>query len=192
MSKLPSWRLSEWRTVDLIVVAVLAVSAGVMFVAWNTVYAVSNIVFSLVFPGLQALLDGIWLLGGLLPGLIVRRPGAALIGELIASIVSAVIGNQWGFSVVLLGVLQGLALEAGFAIWRYKSNRFVVVATAGAIGGLVQGISELFIWYPNSNSTFFIVYLASAVLSGAALGGGVACALSAGLRRTGILTTFGR
>ena len=192
MAKLPSWRLSEWRTVDLIVVAVLAVSAGVMFIAWNTVYAVSTVVFSFVFPGILALLDGMWLIGGLLPGLIVRRPGAALLGELIASIVSAVIGNQWGFSVVLLGILQGLAIEAGFAIWRYQSSRFVVVATAGTIGGLVQGASELFIWYPNANSTFFLVYLASATLSGAALGGGVAYALAAGLRRTGILSTFGR
>ena len=47
-------------------------------------------------PGLGGLATGIWLLGGILGGLVIRKPGAAVYVEVLAATVSAVLGSQWG------------------------------------------------------------------------------------------------
>lgn len=181
-----------WRTVDLIVAAVLGVAAGVIFVAWNAAYAPLSLTLGLLTPGLVALLDGVWLMGGLLVGLIINKPGAALFGELLASLVSAAIGNQWGVTVVLTGLAQGLAIELGLMVWRYRGSLWLSAATAGAIGGFVQGVIELAYWFPGADSVFVFVYATSATVSGALLGGIGSVAIVIALSKTGILANFGR
>ena len=51
-----------------------------------------------ILPGLQGLLAGPWLVAGVLGALIIRKPGAALYTELVAAVISALVGNQWGRS----------------------------------------------------------------------------------------------
>ena len=182
----------RWRTVDLIVAAVLAVASGVIFVAWNTVYTPLSLVLGGFTPGFVALLDGVWLIGGLLVALVIRRPGAAVLGEVIASSVSAIIGNQWGFTVLILGLAQGLAMELGFRLVRRGKVDFLVVAVAGALGGLVQGVLEWVYWYPGTGPDFATIYVVSAIVSGAILGAGLSVLLVRALTITGILATFGR
>lgn len=181
-----------WRTVDFIVGAVIAVAAGVIFVAWNSLYAVVSLSLQALTPGFVALLDGVWLLGGLLVASVVRKPGAALVGEIIASVVSAVIGNQWGFTVLLTGGLQGLALEGGLMLGRRVQSPWVRTALAGALGGFVQGVIEVVYWYPGMTADFYAIYVASATVSGVLLGAVFSEFLVRGLARTGILAPFGR
>lgn len=181
-----------WRTVDLVVAAVLGVASGVVFTAWNALYAPLSIPLGALTAGLVALLDGVWLVGGLLVGLIIRRPGAALFGELLASLVSAAIGNQWGYTVLLMGLAQGLAIEIGLLIWRYRGSLWGSAMTAGAIGGLVQGALEVIYWYPGTDALFVNVYVGSATVSGALLGAGLSAGLVTVLAKTGILANFGR
>lgn len=182
----------EWRTVDLIVAAVLAVASGVIFVAWNSLYTPLSLALVGFTPGLVGILDGVWLIGGLLVALVVRRPGAALLGEVIAASVSAVIGNQWGFTVLILGVAQGLAMEVGFLWARRVKSDFLTVAIAGALGGVVQGSLEYVYWYAGTGWPFPLFYIASATVSGAILGAGITVMLVRALSTTGILATFGR
>lgn len=182
----------SWRTVDLIVASVLAVASGVIFVAWNSLYVPLSLSLSGLTPGFVGLLDGVWLIGGLLVALVVRRPGAAVLGEVIAASVSAIIGNQWGFTVLILGIAQGLAMELGFRLMRRNKVDFFVVAIAGALGGLVQGTLEYVYWYPGTGSEFATIFIASATASGAILGAGLSLLLVRALTKTGILATFGR
>ena len=184
--------LRSWRTVDLVVAAVLGVAAGVIFAAWNAAYTPLSVVLGLLTPGAVALLDGVWLMGGLLVGLTIRRPGAAVFGELLASLISAAIGNQWGITVVLTGLAQGIAIEIGLALWRNKSNLPGAAIVAGALGGFVQGIIELVYWFPGADSLFVTVYASSATLSGAVLGGLGSVLIVNALAKTGILANFGR
>ena len=181
-----------WRTVDLVVAAVLGVASGVVFTAWNALYAPLSIPLAALTAGLVALLDGVWLVGGLLVGLIIRRPGAALFGELLASLVSAAIGNQWGYTVLLMGLAQGIAIEIGLLIWRYRGSLWGSAVTAGAIGGIVQGALEVVFWYPGTDALFVNVYVGSATVSGALLGAGLSAGLVTVLAKTGILANFGR
>lgn len=184
--------IRRWRTVDFVVAAVLGVASGVIFTAWNAIYAPISVPLGAITPGLVSLADGVWLIGGLLVGLVIRRPGAALFGELAASLVSAAIGNQWGWTVLLMGLAQGIALEIGFLVWRYRGNLWVTAATAGLIGGIVQGVLEVVYWYPGTDSLFMTIYVTCAAISGAILGGALSAALVTVLSKTGILATFGR
>ena len=181
-----------WRTVDLIVAAVLAVAAGVIFVAWNAAYTPLSLTLAGLTPGFVGSLGGVWLIGGLLVALVVRRPGAAVLGEVIAASVSAIIGNQWGFTVLILGFAQGLAMELGFRLMRHNKGDFLVVAAAGAFGGIVQGTLEYVYWYAGTGPEFAVVFISSATASGAILGAGLTVLLVRALTKTGILATFGR
>jgi alkylation response protein AidB-like acyl-CoA dehydrogenase len=125
-------KFSEWRTVDLIVASVLGVASGVIFVAWNAAYAPLSVALAGFTPGLVGSLGGVWLIGGLLVAQVVRRPGAAILGEVIAASVSAIIGNQWGFTVLVLGIAQGLAMELGFRLMDRARPDFAIVAVAAS------------------------------------------------------------
>jgi len=187
-----SMKFSEWRTVDLIVASVLGVASGVIFVAWNAAYAPLSVGLAGFTPGLVGSLGGVWLIGGLLVALVVRRPGAAVLGEVVAASVSAIIGNQWGFTVLVLGIAQGLAMELGFRLMNRTRSDFAIVALAGACGGLVQGTLEYFYWWPGTGASFAAVFITAATASGAILGAGLTVLLVRALSKTGILATFGR
>jgi ABC-type cobalt transport system, permease component len=60
---------------------------------------------------------GIWLLGGVLGGLIIRKPGAALAVELLAALVSAAVGNQWGITTLYSGLAQGIGGANGIGTY---------------------------------------------------------------------------
>ena len=53
-----SYTFSAWRTVDLIVAAVLAVASGVIFVAWNAAYAPLSLTLAGFTPGFVVLVLG--------------------------------------------------------------------------------------------------------------------------------------
>src|SRR3954470_24026178 len=110
---------ARWRTVDIVVTAVLGVAFGVVFWAWNLLWAATGTAFT-AFPPAQAVMYGVWLLPAVVAPLIVRKPGAAIFAETVAAIVSALLGAQWGAQVVLYGLIEGLAGELGYAAFRYR------------------------------------------------------------------------
>src|SRR5689334_7475103 len=79
---------NRWRTVDIVVTAVLGVAFGVVFWAWNLLWAATGTAFT-AFPPAQAFMYGVWLLPAVVAPMIVRKPGAAIFAETIAAIVSA-------------------------------------------------------------------------------------------------------
>ena len=110
---------NSWRTVDIVVTAAIAVAFGVVFWAWNLVWSAATPAFA-ALPPAQNLLYGVWLIPGVLAGLVVRKPGAALFAELVAASVSLIIGSQWGLDAALSGLVQGAGAELGFLLARYR------------------------------------------------------------------------
>ena len=82
----------RWRVIDIVTAAVLGVACGLIFVVWNQVGGAGYEVLKAVAPGLGGLVTGVWLLGGTLGGYVIRQPGAAFIGELMAATVSLAVG----------------------------------------------------------------------------------------------------
>ncbi|ERK68839.1 ECF transporter S component [Leifsonia aquatica] len=183
-------RVLRWRVVDIVVASVVAVAAGVVFWVWGQVQNPISGPVSAVLPGFQGLLNGPWLFAGVLTALIVRKPGAALYGELVAAIVSALIGTQWGFATLLSGVVQGLGAEIVFAIFLYANWKLVPAILAGAGAGLAESILDLLYWYPGAKPEFAAVYAITTTVSGALVAGLLSWLLVRALARTGALSRF--
>jgi energy-coupling factor transport system permease protein len=181
------WR---WRVVDIVVASVLGVAVGFVFLAWNVGYLVPKTVIEPLLPGLQGLLNGPWLLAGVLGGLVIRKPGAALFTETLAAVVSALVGNQWGgLPTIEAGLVQGLGAELVLLLFLY-SGRVWVAVLAGAGAGLAGALNDLVFWYAGSAPAFASIYVASSVVSAALLAGLLGWALTRALAATGVLARF--
>jgi len=181
------WR---WRVVDIVVASVIAVACAVVFLVWNVGYEAPSAVLKPLLPGLQGLLAGPWLVAGVLGGLIIRKPGAALYTELVAAIISALIGNQWGPLTIVSGLVQGLGAELVFLAFAYAIWRLPVAILAGAGAGLACGINDRILWYAGADTTFTIVYIICTTISGALIAGAGSWFIARGLAATGALNRF--
>jgi energy-coupling factor transport system substrate-specific component len=179
----------RWRVVDIVVASVVGVASGVIFWAWGLAYAPLSAALEAT-PGLSALLGGGWLFAGVLGALIIRKPGAAIYTELIAAIVSALLGSAWGFGTLVSGAVQGLGAELVFALFAYANWRVFVAVLAGAGAGLFMAINDLVVWYPGSDASFIATYVVCSLISGAVLAGLVSYWLVGALARAGALSRF--
>lgn len=181
----------RWRVVDIVVASVIGVATGLLFLFWNNVgYAWFSAADALT-PGLGGVAVGIWLIGGVLGGLIVRKPGAALFVELLAAIVSALIGNQWGIETIYSGLAQGLGAELVFALLAYRRFGLLPAMLAGAAAGAAAWTLELFVSGNLAKSAEFLgLYFATVVVSGALLAGLLGWLIVRGLAATGALSRF--
>ena len=170
--------------------SVLGVAAGLVFVLWNIVSNPISAPLAVLLPGLQALVGGGWLFAGVLVALVIRKPGAAVFGELVAAAVSALVGNQWGPLTLESGLVQGLGAELVFALFLYRRWNLPVALLAGAVSGLALAINDLILWYPGSGSAFSTIYIVAAILSGAIVAGLLSWLVVRGLARTGALSRF--
>lgn len=179
---------ARWRVVDIVVASQLGVAGGLFFALWNLgFYAWLSPV---VPPPFSALVVGVWLLPGVLGGLVVRKPGAAVYTELVAAALSALVGNQWGFSTVWYGLLEGLGAEVVLALLLYRRFGLPVAVLSGAGAGVVVGVLDTTVYYPDLGPGLQLTYVGFAVLSGAVLAGGGAWALTRALARTGVLSSL--
>ncbi|TPW74605.1 ECF transporter S component [Schumannella soli] len=181
------WR---WRVVDIVVAAVLGVAIGFVFLAWNVGYTVPKTVIEPLLPGLQGLLNGPWLLAGVIGGLVIRKPGAAIFTEVVAAVVSALVGNQWGgLPTIEAGLVQGLGAEIVLLVFLY-SGRLPVAILAGAGAGVAGAINDLAFYYAGSGAPFSITYVVSSIVSGAVLAGLLGWIITRALAATGVLNRF--
>ena len=183
----PSTESFRWRTVDIVVVALLAVAIGVVFWAWGTyVWAWG----SFLGPQTESLLTGVWLLPAVVCPLIVRKPGAALYGELVAAVVSALLGSYWGLDTLVSGLLQGAGAEIVFLLTMYRAWNPAVAILAAAGAGIGEAIHDLIVSYPGIDYAGRAVIGAAEIISAVAIVGIGGWLLVRALRDTGALQTF--
>lgn len=184
-------RSLAWRGVDIITAAVLGVACGLLFWIWNGIGGAGYSAFDAITPGFGGLFNGGWVIAGVIGGVIIRKPGAALFVELLAATVSALIGNQWGPETLYSGIVQGLGAELIFAIFMYRRFSLGIAVLAGMAAGAAEWALEL-VTSGNYAMTlsYNLIYLACTVLSGAVLAGVVGFFLVRGLAATGALDRF--
>lgn len=178
-----------WRTVDIVVAAVIAVAFGVIFWAWNAVWAATEPAFA-ALPAMQYLISGVWLIPAVLGGLIIRKPGAALFCELLAATVSALIGSQWGLDTLVSGAVQGAGAEIVFALFRYQNWSLAVAAIAGIASAVAGWIHDMLVYYPDLGGGGWVVFLPFYVISAAIIAGIGSYYLTRSLAQTGVLAPF--
>jgi energy-coupling factor transport system permease protein len=186
-------RTNRWRTVDIVVAAVLGVAFGVVFWAWNLVSEVASTPLDF-FPPIKGLLNGVFLMPGVVAGLLVRKPGAAVFASTLAAAVSLLLGSPYGGIIVVYGLVQGLGGELGFLLTRYRTFGWGTALLAAVTAGLSTAILDLSLYYPVSGEyplwAFTLPYTAFTVLSSVLLAGVLGLLLVRALARTGALSSF--
>ena len=180
----------RWRVVDIITAAVLGVAAGVIYWVWGVAWTPLSALLSFT-PGLEGLLSGGWLFAGVLGALVVRKPGAAIFTEVVAAFVEMAIGNSWGATDLIWGLVEGFGAELAFLILLYRGWNLGAALLSGAIAGLSTGLMDTTF---SSMSALAAgpktVYIASSVFSGIILAGLLSWLITRGLARTGALNRF--
>lgn len=182
-------KFKSWRTVDIVVAAVIGVAIGVVFWLWNLVWSVTTPLF-VAFPPGEAVIYGMWLISGVLGGLIIRKPGAALLTSIAAASVSAVLGTQWGMQVILDGALQGILPELVFLAFAYKRWNMGVAVLAAAVAGLSPALRDNIVYNVTWPLHYQLTYGAIVVVSAAVIAGVGARLLTTALARAGALAPF--
>ncbi len=185
----PSSATGSWRTVDVVVASALAVAFGVVFWAWGNLWNAVQPAFTAFPPG-QGFMYGVWLMPGVVGALVLRRRGAAVYVELLAAVVSALLGTSWGLTVVVYGLAQGVAAEIVFAMALYASWRLHTAVLAGALAGGAAALVDLVLYYADWSGAWQLGYAGLVALSAAVVAGGGSWLLVRALARTGVLAPF--
>jgi len=181
----------RWRTIDIVIASIIAVAFGIVFWAWNLLWGATSGAFAF-FPPAQTLIYGIWLVPAVLSGLIIRKPGAALYTETLAAIISALLGDQWGATVIAQGLVQGLGAELAFAALRYRSFQLPAALLAGALSGVSAAVFDFIVWNGAYDLwDYRIPYALLTVVSSTIIAGAGSWALVRALAPTGVLDRFG-
>lgn len=181
----------SWRTIDLMTTAVIGVVFGVAYWGWSAAYTGLYSPLSSALGPSIGLLGGPWLIAGVVGGLVVRRPGAALFAELLAAAVEALMGNEWGWATLISGGLQGLGVEVALAIFVFRRFGWPVAALGGALAAVFETAYEWHAYWQGTTLDFKLAYLFFFALSGAVVAGLGGWALTRALAATGSIDALG-
>ena len=185
---------TRWSVRDVVALLATAIILGILFYLWS--WAI-HLLMRLMGEIAVSLFYGVWYWAGLLLAYVIRKPGAALLGEFGAGLVAFALATLLATplatpatmltpsTMLVLGFVVGLALEVVFAWARFQHWGLVVMLIAGALAGvadfalnLVAPPLQLELRSGGSIiATFWLI-----VLSGVILGGWVCTILGDRLR----------
>ena len=181
---------ARWRTVDIVVTAVLGVAFGVVFWAWNQAFGPLSAPQAFLAPQV-GILNGVYQIPGVVAGLLVRKPGAAVFASTLAAAVSLLFGSPYGGIIIVYGLVQGVGGELGFLLTRYRSFGWGTAVLAGVTAGLSTSILDNSLYYSDlSFLGFKLPYTVFTVISSVLLAGIVGLLLVRAMARTGALSSF--
>ncbi len=179
----------KWRLNEIVILVVVSVILGIVWWGWSLVYGLTA---PLTAVGLNYLFIGFWFTGGTLIPFLIRKPGAALFGELIAALVESFI-TQWGITALLWGLVQGVGAEIIFLIMRYKNYNLTVLILAGILSGIFSYILDFFYMHYSGLALWVIVVQVSSMLiSSAVLAGLLSYFIGKAVRKTDALRSLFR
>jgi energy-coupling factor transport system substrate-specific component len=182
--------LTRWRTVDLLTIAFLGAAIGIAFWGWGVFYNGPLSAIKFGFAPAAGLFAGPWFLAGVVGGLVVRRPGAALLCEVVAALVSMIPGTEWGATVLVSGIVQGLGAELAFAIFGYRVFGLLAAVVAGALAGPFAASYESFTWAKDWALDWKLAYAGVLAVSGAFWAGLGGWLITRALASAGALNAF--
>ena len=176
--------LQEWVTV-----AVMAAAIGVAYWAWTLVY--DFLKEPVLKPlGIKRALDGFWLMAPVFFGYMVRKPGMALFGSMVAAGVEGII-TQWGMQALVYGFLQGLGAELVFALFLYRKWNWSVLILAASMSAIFSFTYDYFTQeQANLSLIFNLIQLSVFIVSSWVFAAGLSHYLAQRLLKTGLLDGF--
>ncbi|RFU11671.1 thiamine permease [Rhodobacteraceae bacterium W635] len=177
---------SVWTLRETLVTAVLGAVFGVLYLGWVQLWLVLQAVFGAVT---MDVVMGFWFIVSIIAAAIIRKPGVALVSEVMAAAVQVLLGSPAGVLLLLTGLVQGAGAEAVFAATRWRRYSLPVLMAAG-MGAAV--FSFVYTWirfdYGSLAPGLLIAMFALRLASGALLGGLLGHYIVKALYRTGVLS----
>lgn len=183
----------KWRVVDIAVASAIGVASAFIYWVAALLYTPIGTPLEALLPGLSGLMNGLWLFAGPLAAVIVRKPGAAIYAEVIAGVLEALMGNQWGgVGTLLIAIVQGVGAEIVFLIVAYRVWDLLTVTLSGIVSGVGCWAYTFFTNLQGFSFTgaYGIWYLVATLISGALISGVLMWYLYVGIAKTGALDKF--
>jgi energy-coupling factor transport system substrate-specific component len=179
--------VGSWKMRDIVLTAIFSALSGAIYLGWDLLFKavpIVNPVASAAFNGLW------WIAGGIVP-FIVRRPGAALLAESIGGFMEFALGSPYGVQAFTIGIAQGLGIELGFLLGRYRRYGPAWMVLSCGLGGIGNYVYSYFYYGVRQYSVGNQVgYLVVTMISGAVLAGVLSWLVARALLRTGVLNNF--
>lgn len=179
----------SWTLREILVVAALGAVFGILYLAWVQVWLIGQAILG---PITMDVMMGFWFIVSIIAAAIIRKPGAALLSEVLAAMVEVMLGSPAGLLLIVAGIVQGAGAEAVFAATRWRDYRLPVLMAAG-VGAAV--FSFVYTWirfdYGALAPGLILAMFILRCLSGALLGGWAGHLVTQALYRTGVLSGLG-
>lgn len=172
---------------DILVTVLIAVIFAVIYnIWWIAYYTVQPIGLHI-----DQLMYGMWFAAAVVAYLIIPKMGIALIAEFAAGAGETIVMGRFDIPTIIYAILQGLACEIVFAIFKYKSRTFMVSILAGMAAALISFPVDWYYGYLNEVATWnLILLIIFRLISGAILAGVFPYFLVKALDKTGVTKLF--
>lgn len=175
-----------WTLRELLIVAVLGAVFGVLYLGWVQVWLIAQAIFGAVT---MDVVMGFWFIVSIIAAAIIRKPGAALLSELLAALIQVLLGSPAGLLLLVTGLVQGAGAEAVFAATRWRRYSLPVLMLAG-VGAAVASFAYTWIRFDYGALApgLLVAMFLLRCLSGALLGGLLGHLVTEALYKTGVLS----
>ncbi|MHB7928666.1 ECF transporter S component [Staphylococcus chromogenes] len=172
---------------DILVTVLIAVIFAVIYnIWWIAYYTVQPIGLHI-----DQLMYGMWFAAAVVAYLIIPKMGIALIAEFAAGAGETIVMGRFDIPTIIYAILQGLACEIVFAIFKYKSRTFMVSLLAGMAAALISFPVDWYYGYLNEVATWnLILLIVFRLISGAILAGVFPYFLVKALDKSGVTKLF--
>jgi energy-coupling factor transport system substrate-specific component len=179
-----------FTTMDLLTMAAISVVGGLFSAyVWNALMGVMTPIFAFLGPVGWIGASGVYMIWPVIVGMLICKPGAVTLYSLVQGFVEMLFGNPFGAMAIVYAGVEGLGLDIGMGIFRWKP-RLLGVMIGGGLGSVI--VSEVYIFVFGMQSAYTIIVGAiTAFISGAVLGGLVGWLIAQALYRTGIVSRIG-
>ncbi|MBL3398146.1 ECF transporter S component [Staphylococcus pasteuri] len=172
---------------EILVTVLISVIFAIIYNLWWLFYNVAQV----AGLHLEQLTYGVWFMAAVVCYLIIPKPGIALLAEFAAGAGETIVMGKFDIPTIVYALLQGLACEIVFAIFKYQSRSVMVAILAGLVTALISFPVDYYYGYLNEvagwNLILFIVFRA---LSGIILSGLLSYLLVKALDQTGVTKLF--
>ena len=172
---------------EILVTVLISVIFTIIYNLWWLFYNVAQV----AGLHLEQLTYGVWFMAAVVCYLIIPKPGIALLAEFAAGAGETIVMGKFDIPTIVYALLQGLACEIVFAIFKYQSRSVMVAILAGLVTALITFPVDYYYGYLNEvagwNLILFIVFRA---LSGIILSGLLSYLLVKALDQTGVTKLF--
>ncbi|MCD8901785.1 ECF transporter S component [Staphylococcus gallinarum] len=172
---------------EILVTVLIAVVFAVIYNLWNFVYKAVQI----TGLHLEELTYGAWFMAAVVAYLIIPKAGIGLLAEFAAGAGETIIMGRFDIATMIYALVQGLACEIIFLIFRYKSRSAMVAMLAGFLTAIATLPIDFAYGYLGEIAGWNLaLYIGCRVISGIVVAGLLSYYIVRALDQTGVTKLF--